>query len=91
MKNGHWTGLTRCIPFEDFTVSTSMGVRVDRTREHLGLLDMVLVHTRKALLDALDAFQRGLPPPWQSQDIDFSSIRASTRSLKTGEDWRRAA
>jgi phthalate 4,5-dioxygenase oxygenase subunit len=91
MKGGHWTGLTRCIPFEDFIVSTSMGVRQDRTKEHLGPSDMILVHARKALLDALDAFQKGAPPPWQSADIDFASIRATTRTLKKGDDWRKAA
>ncbi len=91
MARGHWTGLTRCIPFEDFIVSTSMGVRMDRTREHLGPSDMVLVHARKALLDALEAFQRGEPAPWQSAQIDFSAIRATTSVLASGEDWRKVA
>jgi phthalate 4,5-dioxygenase oxygenase subunit len=91
MKEGHWTGLTRCIPFEDFTVSSSMGVRADRTRERLGPSDMVLVHARKALLDALEAFEKGAAPPWQSEEIDFGAIRATTCRLVPGEDWRKAA
>ena len=91
MGEGHWSGLTRCIPFEDFIISTSMGVRNDRTRERLGPSDMVLVHTRKALLDALEAFQQTGTIPWQSADIDFGAIRASTARLAPGEDWRQAA
>lgn len=89
MENGHWSGLTRCIPFEDFTVSTSMGVRMDRTKEKLGPSDMVLVHARKALLDALDAFEADGSIAWQN-GVDFSSLRASTATLAPGEDWRKA-
>ncbi|MFM9972060.1 MAG: Rieske 2Fe-2S domain-containing protein [Burkholderiales bacterium] len=91
MQSGHWSGLTRCIPFEDFTVSTSMGVRLDRTKEKLGPSDMVLVHARKALLDALEAFQARGEIAWQGTDIDFGRLRASTATLAPGEDWRSAA
>jgi phenylpropionate dioxygenase-like ring-hydroxylating dioxygenase large terminal subunit len=91
MERGHWTGFTRCVPFEDFSVSSSMGVFTDRTKERLGPSDAVLVHARKALLDALDSFSRTGVVPWQSQAIDFGAIRATTRNLAAGEDWRKAA
>jgi phenylpropionate dioxygenase-like ring-hydroxylating dioxygenase large terminal subunit len=90
MKQGHWTGLTRCIPFEDFTVSTSMGVQVDRSQERLGPSDAVLVHARKALLDALEGFTTRGELPWQT-GIDFAALRATTCRLNPGEDWRKAA
>lgn len=91
MEQGHWSGLTRCIPFEDFIVSTSMGVRMDRTLERLGPSDIVLVHARKALLDALESFQKTGAVAWQGGHIDFSAIRATTARLAPGEDWRRVA
>ena len=87
MKDGHWTGLTRNVPFEDFIVSTSMGLRADRSREHLGSSDAVLVHARKALLDAIDTFEESGEPPWQS-GFDYAAIRATTRRLGKGENWR---
>jgi phenylpropionate dioxygenase-like ring-hydroxylating dioxygenase large terminal subunit len=87
LKGGHWSGLTRCIPFEDFTVSSSMGVRMDRTKEKLGPSDMVLVHARKALLDALEAFQADGSLAWQG-GADFARLRATTATLSPGEDWR---
>jgi len=87
LKGGHWSGLTRCIPFEDFTVSSSMGIRMDRTREKLGPSDMVLVHARKALLDALEAFQADGTISWQG-GVDFASLRAATATLAPGDDWR---
>ncbi|MFM9967230.1 MAG: Rieske 2Fe-2S domain-containing protein [Burkholderiales bacterium] len=87
MKTGHWTGLTRNVPFEDFIVSASMGVRNDRGREHLGASDAVLVHARKALLDAIESFEKSGEPPWQT-GFDYASIRATTQRLPKGEDWR---
>ncbi len=87
LKGGHWSGLTRCIPFEDFTVSSSMGIRMDRTKEKLGPSDMVLVHARKALLDALEAFQADGTISWQG-GVDFASLRAATATLAPGDDWR---
>lgn len=90
MLAGHWTGLTRNVPFEDFIVSESMGVRTDRAKEHLGASDAVLVHARKVLVEAIDSFEANGEPPWQA-GIDFSTIRASTRQLAIGQDWRRAA
>ncbi len=89
MREGHWTGLTRNVPFEDFIVSSSMGVRTNRAKEHLGMSDAVLVHARKALLDAIDHFEKSGEPPWQA-GVDFSTIRATTRRLAHGEDWRPA-
>jgi hypothetical protein len=91
MKNGHWTGLTRCVPFEDFTVSSSMGVHTDRTKERLGPSDAVLVHARKALLDALETFTRTGVAPWRPPSLDLGAIRATTSTLAAGEDWRKAA
>jgi phthalate 4,5-dioxygenase oxygenase subunit len=90
MKRGHWTGLTRNVPFEDFSVSLSMGTRSSRGLEHLGPSDAVLGHARKALLDALEVFEKTGVAPWQ-ENVDFARIRASTFRLQETRDWRAAA
>jgi len=48
---------------------------------------MVLVHARKALLDALEAFQADGTISWQG-GVDFASLRAATATLAPGDDWR---
>jgi len=91
MKAGHWSGLTRNIPFEDFIIQASMGSRVDRSKEQLGAADAILVRVRRLLLDAVEAFQRGEPPAWQSADIDYPKIRALAVTFPRGRDWREFA
>ncbi len=47
----------------------SMGPVVDRTREHLGTSDKVIMANRRLLLKAMDAVERGeRPPAWFSAD-----------------------
>jgi phthalate 4,5-dioxygenase oxygenase subunit len=90
MKQGHFTGLMRSVPFEDFIVQASMGARVDRSREYLAPSDAIIVHTRRLLQDAVEAFRDGAPPPWQSDDIDHVGIHALAVMLAKGASWREA-
>ena len=66
-------------------MTESMGPINDRTKERLGPSDAVLVHARKALLDALAAFQREGALAWQGAHIDFGKLRASTAQLAPGD------
>ncbi len=88
MKNGHWSGLTRNIPFEDFIIQSSMGPNVDRSKEQLGAADAIIVRTRRLLLDGLEDYQRTGVVPWRSDDIDFGAIRALAVTYPSGQDWR---
>jgi hypothetical protein len=87
MRDGHWSGLTRNLAFEDFIVQASMGARYDRSKEQLGSADVIVVRARKLLLDALAAFERGGPAPW-TQGIDYPAIRAQSLSVEAGQHWR---
>jgi phthalate 4,5-dioxygenase len=87
----HWSGLTRNIPFEDFIIQASMGPNVDRSKEQLGAADAIVVRVRRLLLDAVEAFQRGEPPAWRSDAIDYSAIRALAVTFAKGQDWRQFA
>ena len=91
MTAGHWSGLTRNIPFEDFIIQSSMGPRVDRSREQLGVGDAIIVKVRRMLIDAVEAFQRGEPAAWQSAAIDYAAIRALAVTYPRGQDWRQFA
>jgi len=45
----------------------SMGAIQDRTREHLGTTDKIIMANRRLLLQAMDAVEQGLPPPGIAQ------------------------
>jgi phenylpropionate dioxygenase-like ring-hydroxylating dioxygenase large terminal subunit len=48
---------------QDCGIQESMGPIADRTREHLGLSDSVIIKLRRLLLQTLDDFARGQPLP----------------------------
>jgi phenylpropionate dioxygenase-like ring-hydroxylating dioxygenase large terminal subunit len=88
MRAGHWSGLTRNIPFEDFIIQSSMGPLVDRTKEQLGAADAIIVRVRRLLLDAVEEYRRSGAIPWRSDDIDFNAIRALAVTFPKEQDWR---
>jgi nitrite reductase/ring-hydroxylating ferredoxin subunit len=88
MKQGHFSGLTRNVPFEDFVVQASMGAIADRSREYLAPSDTIIAQARRMLHQAALAHQRGEAPPWLSSDIDYRSIHALAIILGHNESWR---
>src|SRR6185436_2062815 len=49
---------------QDRAITSSMGPIYDRTREHLGTTDSLIIRARRRLIDAARAFaQTGNPPP----------------------------
>jgi phthalate 4,5-dioxygenase len=87
MKNGHYSGLTRNVAFEDFIVQASMGRRFDRSKEQLGSADVIVVRARRMLLEAVRAFMEGRPAPWNGP-IDYSAIRAQSLTYDRSRSWR---
>jgi phthalate 4,5-dioxygenase oxygenase subunit len=88
MKEGHWTGIVRCVPFEDFAAEESMGRIVDRSREYLGSSDTPIIRLRRMLLKSVRDFQKGLSPFGMDPDIDYSRIRALAIRYRKEQDWR---
>jgi phthalate 4,5-dioxygenase oxygenase subunit len=86
MKEGHFTGIMRCVPYEDFIAEESMYPVVDRTREYLGSSDVVIIRSRRMLLEAARGFKQGKPAPWQDDSIDFDKVRAIAIRFK-GMPW----
>jgi hypothetical protein len=89
MKEGHWTGIVRSLPYEDFAVQEAMGPIQDRAREQLGTSDITIVRTRRLLLEAARAHAAGRPPFGQGQAVDHGRIRALAIRVGADQDWRR--
>lgn len=87
MKNGHFSGLTRNLSFEDFIVQSSMGARYDRSGERLSASDVIIVKVRRMLLAALDAFEQGEPAQW-ADGFSYRSIRARSVTFEKEKNWR---
>jgi len=84
MKQGHWTGIARSLPLEDFAVQEAMGPIADRSGEQLGSSDVTIVRTRRLLLDAARRHRAGETPAETGHD----AIRALAIRLGPGVDWR---
>ncbi len=87
MAQGHFTGLKNLL-FEDFVTQESMGVIADRSNEHLGVSDTVVIKLRRLLQDVLQDSQAGKLSRGLEDGIDFRHLRASEIIIKPGEDWR---
>jgi hypothetical protein len=84
----HWSGFPKSLVFEDFVCETSMGSIADRTLEHLGPSDVIIVQARRALLEAVRTFAEGAPPPWRD-GVNFGAIRGLATLMEADFDWRR--
>ena len=67
----------RAVGVQDAAIQESMGVVVDRAREHLVATDKGIVMTRRCLLDAAERVARGEAPP--GLDVASQRVRALSR------------
>jgi len=73
---------------EDMAVRESMGGIVDRSQEHLGASDAVVVHARRLLLDTVRAFVEGADPPGLGADLRHDRIQANHKLLPVELPWQ---
>ncbi|MBV9121466.1 MAG: hypothetical protein JOZ39_12220, partial [Chloroflexi bacterium] len=84
-----FTGMTG-IHLEDQAITESMGPVFDRSREHLGTSDVMVIRVRRRLLDAARAFTAtGQTPPGVDQP-ELYGARAGGVYLPEGADWLEA-
>jgi phthalate 4,5-dioxygenase len=89
MKRGHWSGIVgRGNAYEDFVVQESMGPIVDRSKQHLGRCDLVILRARSMLLRAIENYQSEGRIAFAGEDVDFARIRAISFAYPQGEDWK---
>jgi phthalate 4,5-dioxygenase oxygenase subunit len=89
-KTQNYTGLDESNPLQDGAVQESMGEVFDRTKEHLGTADGMIIRTRRRLLNAAKALsETGETPP----GVDAPEIyrrRGVQLTLETGANWTEA-
>jgi len=88
MKAGHWSGIVRSVPYEDFAIQEAMGTIVDRSREYLGSSDSVIIRVRRTLIEAARAYERGAPAIGLAGDADYGRIRALSMKFSRQQNWR---
>ena len=85
-KANSYTGIN-AIFLQDQAVTESMGEIYNRTEEHLGSSDAMVIRTRKRLIDAAKALRdKGQVPPGVD-DPNVYQVRSGGVVLPNGVDW----
>ncbi|NIO08380.1 MAG: Rieske 2Fe-2S domain-containing protein, partial [Deltaproteobacteria bacterium] len=85
-KSNTYTGISGIV-IQDTAVSESMGPILDRTVEHLGVSDTMIIRTRKRLLDAVRALGDGGVVPPGVDNPEVYETRAGWMFLPKNVDW----
>jgi phenylpropionate dioxygenase-like ring-hydroxylating dioxygenase large terminal subunit len=76
------------VHLQDQAVTESMGAIVDRTREHLGTSDQMIMRTRRALLRAVRALlDDGTVPAGVDRPDIYFGVRSGEMLTTEGSDW----
>lgn len=67
-RNESFGGMGLHFPSQDAFAIETQGAIQDRTKEHLGSTDIVIIGVRKALIAAIANMQKGAEPPWLIRD-----------------------
>ncbi|MBM2811629.1 MAG: pht1 [Chloroflexi bacterium] len=74
-------------PHEDMAMVEGMGKIYDRTKEHLGVADVVIIHLRERLLDSLRIFMAGGEPLGLDPRIPYDRMTMASKRLPVGASW----
>ncbi len=86
---GNFTGLDN-VPLEDQAITESMGTIYRRTAEHLGTSDVMIIRTRRRLINAAKAMRdEGTAPPAVDEPALYR-IRSGGILLPRSTDWLEA-
>jgi phenylpropionate dioxygenase-like ring-hydroxylating dioxygenase large terminal subunit len=78
------------IPLQDQAITESMGTVYDRSQEHLGSTDAMIIQVRRRLLDAARAFQdEKITPPGVDNPEQYR-VRTASVVLDRDADWQQA-
>ena len=72
---------------QDQAVTESMGPIYDRTREHLGTSDAMVIRTRRRLIEAAKALRDRDEAPPGVDDPRVYGVRSGGVVLPRGADW----
>jgi phthalate 4,5-dioxygenase oxygenase subunit len=86
-KTMNYTGIPT-VRLQDGAMTASMGKIMDRTREHLGTTDTMIIQTRRRLINAARALRdQGTVPPGV-EDANVYSARSASAVLPANVDWK---
>lgn len=90
LKRGEsYTGMGGHFPSQDAFAIESQGAIQDRTKEHLGSTDIVIIEVRKALLKAIQQMEEGVDPPGLIRDPatrQFADFICTSTYIEDDED-----
>ena len=83
--------LTIGIPFlgnlQDRAMTETMGTIYDRTQEHLGTTDAMVIYVRRRLIEAAKALREQGVVPANVDDASLYRVRPASAVLPDGESW----
>ena len=88
-KTNSYTGIDG-INQQDQAITESMGALMDRTQEHLGTADVMIIRTRQRILRAARALQEDGTIPPGVDDPDVYAVRTGGLFLHKDADWLEA-
>jgi hypothetical protein len=88
-KTRNFTGIPT-VRQQDAALEWSMGPIMDRTKEHLGTADAVIIRARRHILAAARALEEDGTPPPGSENPELYKVRSCTSFVAPGEDWQEA-
>ena len=86
-KTESYTGIGGGFIMQDQAATESMGAVTNRTREHLGVSDAMIIRTRKRMLDAMHALEdSGVVPPGVDEPEVYGT-RSGWLIMPSDADW----
>jgi nitrite reductase/ring-hydroxylating ferredoxin subunit len=87
-KTVNYTGMDDSNPLQDGAIQETMGAILDRTIEHLGSADAMIIRVRRRLLETVGAHAEGTVPPGVNQPQAYRR-RGVQLTLTPGANWYR--
>ncbi len=87
-KTVNYTGMDASNPLQDGAIQETMGAILDRTIEHLGSADAMIIRVRRRLLETLQAHNQGTVPPGVDQPEAYRRCGVQL-TLEPGSNWYR--
>jgi phenylpropionate dioxygenase-like ring-hydroxylating dioxygenase large terminal subunit len=85
-KTQNFTGMDESNPLQDGALQETMGAIFDRSKEHLGTADSMIIRVRRRLVGVTRAHQAGATPPGVDQP-ELYRRRGVQLTLPQGANW----
>jgi nitrite reductase/ring-hydroxylating ferredoxin subunit len=89
-KRVNMSGIPRGGNLQDRAMTETMGAIYDRTKEHLGTSDRMIIAVRQRLMKAAREFMEDGAPPAHVDDASLYRVRSASAILPEGADWQAA-